>query len=50
MHAVRAHLMEMSGNQEAAVAEYRAAAERTASLPEQRYLLTRAARLSESRS
>jgi RNA polymerase sigma factor (sigma-70 family) len=50
LHAVRAHLMEMSGNREAAVAEYRAAAERTASLPEQRYLLTRAARLSESHS
>jgi RNA polymerase sigma factor (sigma-70 family) len=42
--AVRAHLLEMAGDRSGAVVQYRAAA-RTASLPEQRYLLTRAARL-----
>jgi predicted RNA polymerase sigma factor len=43
--AVRAHLLEMAGDREGALAHYRAAAERTTSLPEQRYLATRAARL-----
>ncbi len=43
--AVRAHLLEMAGNREEAVAAYRAAAALTASLPEQRYLLEKAARL-----
>lgn len=43
LHAVRAHLLEMWGDREGAIAEYRIAARRTASLPEQRYLLTRAA-------
>jgi RNA polymerase sigma factor (sigma-70 family) len=47
LFAVRAHLLETAGDHEAAVAQYRAAAGRTASLPEQRYLLTRAARLAE---
>jgi RNA polymerase sigma factor (sigma-70 family) len=47
LYAVRAHLLEMAGDREAAVAQYRAAAGRTASIPEQRYLLTRAARLTE---
>jgi RNA polymerase sigma factor (sigma-70 family) len=47
LHAVRAHLLEMAGEVEAAVADYRTAARRTASLPEQRYLLVRAARLGE---
>jgi predicted RNA polymerase sigma factor len=47
LYAVRAHLLEMAGECQAAVVQYRAAAGRTASLPEQRYLLTRAARLSE---
>jgi RNA polymerase sigma factor (sigma-70 family) len=47
LNAVRAHLLEMAGDRAGAVAEYRVAAGRTASLPEQRYLLTRAARLSE---
>ena len=45
-HSVRAHLLEMQGDRDGAVAEYRAAARKTASLPEQRYLLTRAGRLS----
>jgi predicted RNA polymerase sigma factor len=43
--AVRAHLLEMAGDTDAAVAHYRAAAARTTSLPEQRYLTTQAARL-----
>jgi predicted RNA polymerase sigma factor len=43
--AVRAHLLELDGSVEAAVEQYRTAAARTTSLPEQRYLLARAARL-----
>jgi RNA polymerase sigma factor (sigma-70 family) len=43
--AVRAHLLEMAGDRTAARAAYRAAARRTTSLPEQRYLNGRAARL-----
>jgi hypothetical protein len=38
-------LLEMSGDTNAALTHYRAAARRTTSLPEQRYLATRAARL-----
>jgi predicted RNA polymerase sigma factor len=45
LHAVRAHLLELTGDTEGALADYRAAAARTTSLPEQRYLTTRAARL-----
>jgi RNA polymerase sigma factor (sigma-70 family) len=47
LHAVRAHLLEMAGEVEAAIAEYRTAAGRTTSLPEQHYLTTQAARLNE---
>jgi RNA polymerase sigma factor (sigma-70 family) len=47
--AVRAHLLEQSGDTAAAVADYRTAARLTTSLPEQRYLLTRAARLQDAR-
>jgi RNA polymerase sigma factor (sigma-70 family) len=47
LHAVRAHLLEMAGQVEAAIAEYRTAAGRTTSLPEQHYLTTQAARLNE---
>jgi RNA polymerase sigma factor (sigma-70 family) len=43
--AVRAHLLEMAGDRDAARASYRDAARRTTSLPEQRYLEGRAARL-----
>jgi RNA polymerase sigma factor (sigma-70 family) len=43
--AVRAHLLERAGDREAAIAHYRAAATQTTSLPEQRYLIARAARL-----
>lgn len=49
LHAVRAHLLEMAGNHAEAIVEYRTAANKTASLPEQRHLLARAARLSERR-
>ena len=45
LDAVRAHLLEMAGDTNAALAHYRAAANRTTSLPEQRYLTMRAARL-----
>jgi len=45
LHATRAHLLEMSGAVPDAVASYRAAARRTTSLPERRYLAGRAARL-----
>ena len=43
--AVRAHLRELAGDTEAAAADYLAAARRTTSLPERRYLWLRAARL-----
>jgi RNA polymerase sigma factor (sigma-70 family) len=45
LHAVRAHLLERAGDPAGAAAQYRIAAGKTASLPEQRYLLTRAATL-----
>jgi predicted RNA polymerase sigma factor len=45
LHAVRAHLLERAGDLAGAAAQYRIAAGKTASLPEQRYLLTRAATL-----
>ena len=43
--AVRAHLLEMAGDLDAARAAYRLAARRTTSVPERRYLEGRAARL-----
>ena len=45
LEAVRAHLLEMSGDREGAIAHYLKAAARTASVPEQNYLNTQAARL-----
>jgi RNA polymerase sigma factor (sigma-70 family) len=45
LDAVRAHLLELAGDPTAAREHYRAAARRTTSLPEQRYLEGRAARL-----
>jgi predicted RNA polymerase sigma factor len=42
---VRAHLLDMAGDHEAALAGYRLAARQTTSLPERRYLEGRAARL-----
>jgi RNA polymerase sigma factor (sigma-70 family) len=47
LDAVRAHLLEMAGDRAAARAGYRTAARRTTSLPERRYLESRAARLSD---
>jgi predicted RNA polymerase sigma factor len=46
--AVRAHLLEMAGELDPAREAYREAARRTTSLPEQRYLEARAARLATS--
>jgi RNA polymerase sigma factor (sigma-70 family) len=46
--AVRAHLLERTGDREGAITHYRRAAERTTSLSEQNYLLTQVARLSET--
>jgi RNA polymerase sigma factor (sigma-70 family) len=46
LDAVRAHLLERAGEREAARAAYESAAAKTLSLPEQRYLRQRAARLS----
>ncbi len=50
LDAVRAHLLEMAGDHQAAIAHYRIAAGRTTSLPERNYLMTQAARLRESTS
>ena len=49
LDAVRAHLLEMAGDIDAAIAHYRAAASRTTSIPERNYLTTQAAKLSLSR-
>jgi RNA polymerase sigma factor (sigma-70 family) len=48
LDAVRAHLLELAGDHAAAIAHYRAAAQKTASIPERNYLLTQAARLAEA--
>lgn len=45
LHSVRAHLFELQGDTAAAIAEFKAAAARTANLREQQYLTTKAARL-----
>jgi predicted RNA polymerase sigma factor len=45
LDAVRAHLLEMVGDSEAAAGHYRAAAAKTGNLPERNYLLMQAARL-----
>lgn len=45
VHAVRAHVLEMAGDIPSALVHYRAAAARTTSIPEQRYLTAKAARL-----
>jgi RNA polymerase sigma factor (sigma-70 family) len=49
LHAVRAHLLEMAGDHAAARDSYLTAARRTTSFPQQRYLNTRAARLTDGR-
>jgi predicted RNA polymerase sigma factor len=43
--AVRAHLLEKTGDYEAAIKHYQVAAARTTSIPERNYLMTQAARL-----
>jgi predicted RNA polymerase sigma factor len=45
LHSVRAHLLDLAGDTQAAIAEFRAAAARTTNLREQHYLTTQAARL-----
>jgi RNA polymerase sigma factor (sigma-70 family) len=45
LDAVRAHLLEKSGDHQAAIARYTAAAARTTSIPERDYLIGQAARL-----
>ncbi|MEU5281506.1 sigma-70 family RNA polymerase sigma factor [Streptomyces asoensis] len=47
LDSVRAHLLERAGDPEAARAAYESAAAKTLSLPEQRYLRARAARLDD---
>jgi predicted RNA polymerase sigma factor len=49
LHAVRAHLLQDSDRPGEAAEEYRAAARRTLSSPERRYLLRRASRLEQPR-
>ena len=46
--AVRAHLLEMAGDSQAAAGYYRTAAAKTGNLPERNYLLMQAARLASS--
>ena len=45
LDAVRAHLLELAGDRDAAIAHYQSAAARTTSIPERNYLTTQAARL-----
>jgi len=45
LDAVRAHLLEKTGDYEAAIEHYRVAAARTTSIPERNYLMTQAAAL-----
>ncbi|HXR74769.1 MAG TPA: DUF6596 domain-containing protein [Bryobacteraceae bacterium] len=47
LDAVRAHLLEMAGDLQSAIAHYRIAATRTTSIPEQNYLMAKVARLNE---
>ena len=49
LHAVRAHLLEMSGNDAAAIASYREAAHQATNEAERRYLEEQAARLTSGR-
>ena len=48
LDAVRAHLLEMAGDAEAAIALYRQAADRVTNSPEARVLIAQAARLAEA--
>ena len=47
LEAVRGHLLELAGDLTAARNSYQRAARMTASIPEQRYLVLRAARLAD---
>jgi RNA polymerase sigma factor (sigma-70 family) len=48
LDAVRAHLLEIAGDHEAAITHYKIAAGRTTSIPERNYLMAQAGRLGES--
>ena len=48
LHAVRAHLLEMAGDHQKAIAQYRAAAGKTTSIPERNYLMAQAGRLAKA--
>lgn len=48
LHSVRAHLLELAGDRDGAIAEFGAAATRAANVRERDYLNTRAARLGAS--
>ena len=48
LDAVRAHLLEMAGDHQAAMEHYRLVAGRTTNIPERDYLLRQAARLADS--
>lgn len=48
LDSVKAHLLEMSGDNKSAIAYYRTAAAATGSTPERNYLLTQAARLASN--
>ena len=50
LDAVRAHLFEMAGDQQRAIAYYQAAARRTTSIPERDYLTTQVARINAEAS
>jgi predicted RNA polymerase sigma factor len=50
LHSVRAHLLEMAGDTDGAIAAFRAAAARTTNLREQQYLTTKAARLANGQA
>ena len=50
LHSVRAHLLELAGDTETAILEFRAAAGRTTNVREQHYLTTKAARLATERA
>jgi predicted RNA polymerase sigma factor len=50
LDAVRGHLYEMAGDNDRAIAHYRAAAERTMSIPERDYLTVKAVRLLAAKS
>jgi RNA polymerase sigma factor (sigma-70 family) len=50
LHAVRAHLLELAGDEELAISEFKVAAGLTTNLREQHYLTTKAAQLAADRT